>query len=59
MGKQTVYTDVSQGGKMARMVIDGIDNDLYRKLRLRAAEKGVTLKALIIEAIEKIVGGEK
>ncbi len=44
---------------MARMVVDGIDNDLYRKLRLRAAEKGVTLKALIIETIEKIVGGKK
>ena len=44
---------------MARMVIDGIDNDLYRKLRLKAAQEGRTLKALIIEAIEKIVGGEK
>jgi predicted HicB family RNase H-like nuclease len=41
------------------MVVDGIDPDLYRKLRLRAAEKGVTMKTLIIEAIKQIVGGKK
>jgi len=47
----TVY-----GGMAKRLVIENFPPDLERALKIRAAEDGTNVKALIIAAVEKMLG---
>lgn len=40
---------------MARVVIDGFPDILYHKLKVKAAQKKTSVKALLIAAAEKVV----
>jgi len=41
---------------MARVVIENFPDDLYRALKVKAAQEDTTVKALMIAAAEKAVG---
>jgi plasmid stability protein len=41
---------------MARLVVEDFPDDLHRALKIRAASEGTSVKALVIEAAEKLLG---
>ncbi len=41
---------------MAQLRIEGFPDDLYRDLKVKAAQERTTVKALMIELVEKAVG---
>ncbi len=41
---------------MAQLRIEGFPNDLLRELKVKAAQEDTTIKALMIEMAEKVVG---
>lgn len=41
---------------MANLSIKGLDDDVFTELKVRAAQQKTTLRALIIEAINRYVG---
>jgi len=42
-------------GEVSKKLLIDIDDSLHKKLRMKAAEEGKTMKELIIKAIEEIV----
>ena len=43
---------------MARVVINGFPDGLYRELKIEAVRQGITVKALIITATIKVLGNK-
>jgi hypothetical protein len=41
---------------LARVVTEGFPDNLYRELKVKAAQEGTTVKALMIAAAEKLIG---
>ena len=41
---------------MAQLRIEGFPDDLHRALKVKAAQEGTSVKALMIAAAEKIIG---
>ena len=41
---------------MANLSIKGLDDDVFTELKVRAAQQKTTLRALVIEAINRYVG---
>jgi hypothetical protein len=44
------------GTEMAVLRIEGFPDALYRKLKIEAATKGVTVKSLVITGAQKVLG---
>jgi len=41
---------------MARLVVEGFPDELFRDLKVKAAQEGTTVKALVIAMAEKAIG---